>query len=563
MNVKYSLSLAYLSPFKLRLSKTKSSDLARPPSGATPFDPLKGYSHKPPTPPHSSEESNTSPKQPRKPSMSDSFPSTSTPPPAASTSPPTSTPFARGGRKVKPQPPKLPELYQTHQDWEASFFPHSPPALPPPRPQLTPSPSKQAQHEIESSNAWHHLPLALVALPPLLSIIHGRAENWSDAILLLLVAFYLYQLVKVPWEMYYTSHTRIVLPSSLTSSSSSTSLPEDPNLVSLRAQSRSTLRRTELVALLSTALVPMLGAYLLHYVRGLLSDPDRYINDTLINLFSIATSVKPFLHFVQLVKKQSLYHQEIVHYPSVETHYLRTRIEKLESDLIQLSRAFATKSDVRALRDGVDIPLSQLSKAVRSFNRKEEYLRLTSSEKFSVLEQKLEEVSEVTEKQGKVLREREREEEEREKEKRMRSGGLGGLGSDGEFVRFLGKFLGHVFALPLYGGGSTSSSVENESKKTIKLGKKGSKGGKGGGKKELGWYERGITWYIFWPVNVPKKAVGWAFELAGKTLKGIEEGYVEEKEAKVGGGGGREGGMNGRSSTTHGTKKRSNNALKA
>ena len=78
-------------------------------------------------------------------------------------------------------------------------------------------------------------------------------------------------------------------------------------------------------------------------------------------------------------------------YPSTEVHLLRRRIDSLERDLSQLSRAFATKDDVRLLRDGVDVPLSQLSKAVRRFDRKEEYLRLSSEERFNLMDQRLEE----------------------------------------------------------------------------------------------------------------------------------------------------------------------------
>jgi len=190
---------------------------------------------------------------------------------------------------------------------------------------------------LERTNAWHHLPLALVALPPLLSIIHGRAENWSDAILLLLVAFYLYQLVKVPWEMYYASTSRKVLPSTMSTVEEE---EEDPVLVRQRLESSTILRRNELLSLLTTFLVPCLGAYLLNYIRGLLSDPERYVNDSLIQMFMIATSVKPFLHAVKLLKRQSLYHQELVHYPNTQVHDLKLKLNKLESDLIQVNSLF-------------------------------------------------------------------------------------------------------------------------------------------------------------------------------------------------------------------------------
>ncbi|GAA5939698.1 uncharacterized protein JCM15063_005263 [Sporobolomyces koalae] len=445
--------------------------------GADHFDPLRGYPQdKPLTPPASGEDSN--PAIARKASSSRAVPAAM----ASTRIPREAAPAAQPTRRTKLQPPKDPHIFATHDEWNS-------------------------HHEAEQTNAWHHLPLALVALPPLLSIIHGRAENWSDAILLLLVAFYLYQLVKVPWEMYYASHTRVTLPQSVTGESS---VDSDPLAKRERDASAAALRRNEMVALLATAVVPAVGAYLLNYVRTLLSDPDRYINPTLINMFAIATTVKPFLHFVSLLKHQSLYHQEVVHYPSTEVYLLRKRVDKLENDLVQLSRAFATKSDVRALRDGVDAPLNALSKAVRRFNRKEEYLRLTSEERFTLLSQRLDESIEVSQQQQAVLEELEQD--------RQRSREL-------DFATFLGRVLGHVFALPTYDAGSAPSNGGNH---------KRTKGRRGG--TELGWYERGITWYLFWPVNLPKKAVGWAAEKAANTVRGIEAGFVEEKEIKLGSG---------------------------
>lgn len=185
--------------------------------------------------------------------------------------------------------------------------------------------------------------------------------------------------------------------------------PEDPLVSERRLSAASILRRTELLSLAFTLIVPALGSYLLYFVRELLSDPDRYINKFTISLFALATSVKPLLHVSGLIKNSassfllsdddsrpvpgSLYYQEAVHYPSTEVYLLRRRIEGLEKDISQITRAFATKDDVRILRDGVDIPLGQLSKAVRRFDRKEEFLRLSSEERFAILDAKLEEAA--------------------------------------------------------------------------------------------------------------------------------------------------------------------------
>ncbi|GAA5946886.1 hypothetical protein JCM3765_002060 [Sporobolomyces pararoseus] len=435
--------------------------------------------------------------------------------------PPTTTTTRRGGGGggIKFEPPKSNQLFSTQQEYDT------------------------AQELERSSNQWHHLPLLLVALPPLLSIVHGRAENWSDAILLLLVAFYLYQLVKVPWEMYYASTTRTVLPSSTPEEE------EDPSTLLLEQRNRSIsiLRRNELISLLSTFLVPFLGSYLLHYVKRLLSDPDRYVNDSLINMFMIATSVKPFLHLISLLKNHSLYHQEQVHYPSTKIHSLELRLTKLESDLLQLSRAFATKSDVRALRDGVDIPLTQLSKAVKKFNRKEEFFRLSSEEKFGILENKIQELVEVGIKQQEVL---ETLKQENERFRAQRRGG----GNSLEFANFLGRLLGSITSTSSYE--SSNNQVQNGNKRQKKK------------VKEIGWYEKGLNWWLFWPLNVPKSAIGWVVDKTGKTVKGIEEGFIDEKEELRGianstGSAARKGAARYSNTSTTTRKKMTTNALKA
>ncbi|SCZ93050.1 BZ3500_MvSof-1268-A1-R1_Chr6-2g08429 [Microbotryum saponariae] len=270
------------------------------------------------------------------------------------------------GARIPIQPPKHPDMFDTEEQWRTHL------------------------DTTEKTQAWHHLPLFLVVLPPLGAVVHGRAENWSDGIVITIVCFYLYQLIKVPWDIYYASHARVVLDAALPKPGQE---GYDPQQAQRKDFSVRQLKRTELLSLLATMLVPAAGSGLLYYARGLLSDPDRYINRFLISMFAIATSVKPFLHFAKLVQHNSLYHQEQVWYPSTEVHFLRRRIEALEKDLSQLTRAFATKDDVRNLRDGVDVPLSQLSKAVRRFDRKEEYLRLSSEERFSLLEQRLEEAT--------------------------------------------------------------------------------------------------------------------------------------------------------------------------
>ncbi|GAA5976742.1 hypothetical protein JCM11641_005680 [Rhodosporidiobolus odoratus] len=423
----------------------------------------------------------------------------------------------RDKRRAKMEPPKDHELGETEEEW-------------------------QKHHDEEKTSGWHHLPLVLVALPILGATVHGRAENWSDGIILILICFYLYQLIKVPWELYYASRARIVLPSSIATDEeedNASSLPAaapapgSPSLLnpsdpltpttstqaSSRAASASALRRNELFALSLTLLVPFLGALLLYHARGLLSDPDRYINKMLIGVFIVASGVRPWLRVVRLVKRNSLYHQSLVHYPSTEVHQLKKRVETLEGDLVQvpcsrssgqaqstertdapnnpLSRAFATKSDMRLLRDGLDQPLTTLSRAVRKFARQEEFSRLSSEERFSALLSTLENLQ---------TKQAEQEEELERVGRRME---MEEVGVKKVLLAGARQVLWHV-------AGDVQEDTDEEREERRK------------------WYERGIAWYAFWPVNVPKAAVRWGVDVAVGVVGLPEEASKRERKGGVG-----------------------------
>jgi hypothetical protein len=99
----------------------------------------------------------------------------------------------------------------------------------------------------------------------------------------------------VPWELYLAAHTRQVL-------NPSPSDPSDPHHAH-RGTSAVALKRNELFSLALCLAVPFIGASLLHYAKGLLSDPERYINKMMIGLFCIASGVRPLGNGIELLKK--------------------------------------------------------------------------------------------------------------------------------------------------------------------------------------------------------------------------------------------------------------------
>lgn len=199
-------------------------------------------------------------------------------------------------------------------------------------------------------------------------------------------------LSSVPWEIYYASRTRRLNASSviLTEQEEDSLVPEQIKI--RRKAARAELYQNELFALAFCVLSPFIGSYLLYWVRGALSDPDRYINPFNIKLFIMASGVKPWAHFFKLVKNRSLFLQSEVAYPVPTVSILLDQVRELKMEMNTLKNRFATKNDVKNLRDGVDVPLTNLSKAVKRYERKEEYLRLSTEEKFEILHKRQEEL---------------------------------------------------------------------------------------------------------------------------------------------------------------------------
>lgn len=196
----------------------------------------------------------------------------------------------------------------------------------------------------------------------------------------------------VPWEIYYASRTRRLNASSvvLTEAVQDALIPEA--IKARRKAARAELYQNELFALAFCVVSPFVGSYLLYWVRGALSEPDRYINPFNIKLFIMASGVKPWAHFFKLVKNRSLFLQSEVAYPVPTVSILLDQVRELKTEMAMLKSSFATKNDVKNLRDGVDLPLTNLSKAVKRYERKEEYLRLSTEEKFEALHKRQEEL---------------------------------------------------------------------------------------------------------------------------------------------------------------------------
>ncbi|CCF48688.1 hypothetical protein NDA11_005429 [Ustilago hordei] len=283
---------------------------------------------------------------------------------------------------------------------QSGFAAHAPPSL---------TEEEEKEFQVAQNAArdafrgWHYAPLGVALAPPLGALVGGHSDAWSDAILLILASFWLYQFLRVPWEIYYASMTRHVLTHDAdeqeqaeqcedadrdTSRGTKKKLVESHQHIEARQAASAELRRSELLSLIFCVTSPIVGAYMLYWMRETMTDGNKYLNTFNIRLFTMAAGIKPWSHAIHLIQRRMLHLQEQVHYPSSKVEKMSQRLGRIEADLSSLRKLYATKNDIRVLREHE----TQLGRALRRSERKEEYLRLSAEEKFSIVEGRLEDL---------------------------------------------------------------------------------------------------------------------------------------------------------------------------
>ncbi|KAG0207403.1 hypothetical protein BGX28_001342 [Mortierella sp. GBA30] len=249
-------------------------------------------------------------------------------------------------------------------------------------------PRSSATHDpTEYSSGAHSWPILFAVLPPLGALVFGKSDIFSDILTLILIAFFLYNIIKVPWELYYAARTRRVL----LSSASVNSAPVDPVLEQRRQSAAASLRRQELFSLLLVLGSPFLGGYTLQYLKTFFSSYEDYLSALNIELFIIASGIRPLTHLISLLKARALHLQEQVHYPDMEVEQLKRKVVSIEQELSLLRRAFATKRDVLQVQDSVEPTLHQLTKQIKRHDKKETLLRSYTEERFASIDEKMRE----------------------------------------------------------------------------------------------------------------------------------------------------------------------------
>lgn len=237
----------------------------------------------------------------------------------------------------------------------------------------------------EPATAWFDAPLALALAPTVGSFVTG-GEHIRDFLLLLIMLFYLHQLIKVPWDLYMMSRPRrhgIHRPHDDKS--------EVPRTVQL---AQSELHSLSMLYLALTIISPLIGAYLLRTISASLLGQD-YISWFSTVVFVLAAGIRPWRHLITLLRTRTLELQDAAHEDdqsiSPDRRSLLARVELLEEQLAaEVAESVAARADMERLKQSLEQSYEELEKLIRRVSRKNEAERSGQSHRLDMLEAKVE-----------------------------------------------------------------------------------------------------------------------------------------------------------------------------
>ncbi|EDR00821.1 uncharacterized protein LACBIDRAFT_313036 [Laccaria bicolor S238N-H82] len=201
-------------------------------------------------------------------------------------------------------------------------------ALPSP-PRMRHSSSSSSSTMSPGSRAWYEFDLAVVValVSPIGNWLTG-GDHIKNLLLIVLLIFYLHQIIEIPWDLYQKSRPRRRSPSL-------PPLPESTEPPSYRTYAASELRSFELSLLFLTFLSPFLGALLLRYATAAVLGPQS-VSWFSTGLFVLATGMRPWSHLVERIRTRTAELHDLVHYPT--PHSSSAAHSDLERRVLELER---------------------------------------------------------------------------------------------------------------------------------------------------------------------------------------------------------------------------------
>ncbi|KAG2112641.1 uncharacterized protein F5147DRAFT_683815 [Suillus discolor] len=173
--------------------------------------------------------------------------------------------------------------------------------------------------EPESSKGWYEFDLSVILalVSPIGNWLTG-GDHVKNFLLILLLIFYLHQIIEVPWSLYHLSRPRRRSPDVPPRQTSE----QDP----YHEVASSELRKLEFFYLFLTVLSPLIGVVILRIVIISVAGPET-ISWFSTSLFILATGIRPWKHAVERLHQRTQDLHTVVHYPPASSPDTHSQIE--------------------------------------------------------------------------------------------------------------------------------------------------------------------------------------------------------------------------------------------
>jgi len=234
-------------------------------------------------------------------------------------------------------------------------------------------------------SSWTDLDFSVlvVLLSPAGSWLFGH-DHLKNLFVVLLLIFYLHQLIEVPWKLYLASRPR-------RSARGTPSAPEREHRYIKLAKSE--LRSHEMTYLALTISSPFLGAFLLRKVVTTISGEES-MHWFSTSLFVLATGVRPWSHLISRLRQRTRDLHDAVHYPSPETQLIAEsqlkavlgRVESLEKELRSVKRVMAVDRHVSEAHEEMFGAIEDVERIIKRQERKAESTKSQTEARMAQME---------------------------------------------------------------------------------------------------------------------------------------------------------------------------------
>ncbi|KAI4678926.1 uncharacterized protein J4E88_006214 [Alternaria novae-zelandiae] len=277
----------------------------------------------------------------------------------------------------------------------------------------------------DEPSRWIALPVVAAVVPAIIGLtVENGADVATDVLILVLAGWFLHWSVKVPWDWYHEAQQRRYLNDDTDDATYDDTIHEEeedaPEVAEEQAgetqdskvnttadapvsraqkEAREALKRSEMLAFIGCFLGPLLGALLMHTIRGQLMRAEGIVSDANLSIFLLIAEIPPVNRLIKMRTERILHLQRIVREAprepvrSADTQQLSQRIAELEGRLDGPPPANNNEVDVEKLsaevRQTTQLQLDALNRAVRRYEKRHMAQSLQIEARFQDLEARL------------------------------------------------------------------------------------------------------------------------------------------------------------------------------